>query len=209
MSDSFRKLNELTTPDPRSEMWLVADPDTGEARTIEIKDIHSQLEKLELHEGVPEKVRTHFNTTRNIFLYSWYVWRFRAVAEWHAFATLELALKIRSQREGKRNNLSHLIGEAMKKGWVKNEGFSIWQSAKQGYKEQKMIMKLVCPQPESEICDVDDDQFSYNYIKILRKGLPCMRNEYAHGSNMLGPGTYSHLLIVSEFINQLFKKDNV
>jgi len=188
-------------------MWGLIDPRTGEARSIEIKDIHSQLEKLVLHEGVPEKVRIHFDTTRNLFLYSWFVWRFRAVAEWHAFATLELALKIKSKRERKKNKLSCLINEAIRNGWVKNESFSIWQSAKQGYEEQKIIMKEILTQEELESNQADVDEFIYDYVKILRKGLPCMRNEYAHGSNMLGPGTYVHLLIVSEFINQLFMEN--
>ena len=50
------------------------------------------------------------------------------------------------------------------------------------------------------------DEFNYDYVEILREGLPYLRNEYAHGSNMLGPGTYLHLLIVTEFINQIFEK---
>lgn len=204
MSDSFRKLCELTTADPRSEMWAVIDQNTGESRKIEIKDIHSQLDKLVLHEGVPEKVRTHFNTTRNLFLYSWFVWRFRAVALWHALATLELALKMKT--EGKIKCLRKLIDHAIRNGWVKNENFSIWQSAKQDFEQQNMIMKELLTQAELESNPAHDDEFSYDYVEILRKGLPGIRNEYAHGSNMLGPGIYVHLLIVSEFINQLFEK---
>lgn len=205
MSDSFRKLCELTTPDRRSEMWGVIDPDTGEFRSIKIEDIHSRLEELELHEGVPEKVRTHFDTTRNLFLYAWFVWRFRAVAEWHASATLELALKIKT--EGRVKYLPNLIDHAIRNGWVKNEGFSAWQSAKQRYEEQRIFMKEILLRAKSESNRADDDGFNYDYVEILSKGLPYLRNEYAHGSNMLGPGIYHHLLTVSEFINQLFEEN--
>jgi hypothetical protein len=204
MSDSFRKLCDLTKPDPRSEMWLVADPDTGQFRSKKIEDLHSQIENLVLHEGVPEEVRTHFDTTKNLFLYSWFVWRFRAVAELHACATLELALRIKNG--GIKNGLKKLIEEAIENGWVKNEGFSIWQNAKQRYEEHTMIMKSVCTQSGLE-SNRTDEEFSYDYVENLGKGLTYLRNKYAHGSNMLGPGTYVDLLIISEFINQLFMEN--
>lgn len=204
MSDSFRKLCELTTPDPRSQMWVVPDPDTAELRSIKVEDIHSQLEELELHEGVPERVRTHFDTTRNLFLYSWFVYRFRSVAEWHASATLELALKIKT--EGKVKYLPNLIDHAIRNDWVKNEGFSVWQSAKQDIERRNMIMKELLTQAGLESNPANDEESNYDYMMILRDSLPYIRNKYAHGSNMLGPGTYLHLLIVSEFINQLFER---
>jgi len=204
MSDSFRKLCDLTKPDPRSEMWGMIDQDTGEFRSVKIEDIHSKLEKLVLHEGVPEKVRTHFDTAKNLLLYSWFVWRFRAVAESHSCATLELALRIKNGDSKK--GLKKLIEEAIKNGWVKNEGFSIWQSARQDFKEQNIIMKKILRQMELESNPSHDDEFNYDYVENLMEGLPYLRNKYAHGSNMLGPGTYVHLLIVSEFINQLFEK---
>jgi len=46
-----------------------------------------------LNDTVPEKIREHFETTKNLLLYSWFVYRFIPVAEFHAATTLEYALK--------------------------------------------------------------------------------------------------------------------
>jgi len=137
MPDSFRKLSELTTPGRGYESWGVIDQDTGECRSIKIEEIYARLERLELHEGVPEEVHKHFDTSRNLYLYSWFVYRFISVAEWHASATLELALKIKT--EGKIRFLPNLIEHAIENGWVKNEGFSVWQSAKERFKQNNMV----------------------------------------------------------------------
>jgi hypothetical protein len=202
MSDSFRKLCDLTKPDPRSEMWLVTDPNTGQFRSKKIEDLYSQIEKLVLHEGVPEKVRTHFETTRNLFLYSWFVWRFRAVAEWHSCATLELALKIKTK--GKIKYLPKLIDYAIENGLVKNEGFSVWQSARERFEQNKITMKEFLRQMVLESKQSLDEEFNYDYMGILKESIRYIRNEYAHGSSKLGLGQYLSLQIVSEFINQLF-----
>jgi len=78
-----------------------------------------------LNDTVPEKIREHFETTKNLLLYSWFVYRFIPVAEFHAATTLEYALKERT--DGKIKGLYRLIDHAVSKGWVKNEGFSNWQ----------------------------------------------------------------------------------
>ncbi|MBW7992378.1 MAG: hypothetical protein FVQ84_20510 [Planctomycetes bacterium] len=203
MADSFQKLCEIAKPDPRSEHWAIIDPDMGKLRMIKIEDIYSQLEKLELHTGVPKQVRTHFDTTRNLFLYSWFVYRFMPVAEWHASASLELALKIKSNE--KKKGLRKLIELAIENGWIKNEGVSVWKSAKQSYEQRKVMMEEFFNQIKSETTQVYNSEFDYDYIEVLKDTIPPIRNVYAHGKNFLHGGAYLQLQIVSDFINQLFE----
>jgi hypothetical protein len=203
MADSFRKLCEICKPDTRSEHWAIIDPDMGKFRLIKIEDIYSQLEKIELHKGVPKQVRTHFDTTRNLLLYSWFVYRLMPVAEWHASASLELALKIKSN--GKVKGLKKLIELAIENGWIKNERFSVWRSAKQSYEQRKVMMEEFFNKIKSESTQVHDGEFDYEYIEVLKNTIPPIRNVYAHGANFLHGGAYLHLEIVSEFINQLFE----
>ena len=202
MPDSFKKLCELTKPDPRSEMWCIFDPDTKNSRDIKIEDVYLQLKRLELHKGVPEKVRIHFDTTRNLYLYSWFVYRFTSVAEWHASATLEFALKIKAG--GKKEGLRKLIKHAIDHGWIRNEKFTVWQREKQIYEYHKSTMEQLSKEIASDTNQVQDDEFHYEYLNVLEELIPAIRNMYAHGSNMFGIGPFGHLITVSEFINQLF-----
>jgi len=69
-----------------------------------------------------------------------------------------------------------------------------------------MLVKELLKHSTLESTPPHSEEFSYDYIGILKDSIPYIRNEYAHGSNYLGMGSYLHLLIVSEFINQLFEK---
>ena|SRR2546425_496981 len=75
--------------------------------------------------GVPRVIRVHFETARNLLLYSWFVYPFQQVAEMHAFASVEYALRMRSGLPvGQRGEtLGRLLNRAVKEGWVRHEGF--------------------------------------------------------------------------------------
>lgn len=45
-----------------------------------------------LSADVPDEVRSHFKTGRNLFVYAWHVYRFNMVAEQHILAILEMAV---------------------------------------------------------------------------------------------------------------------
>ena len=134
-------------------------------------------------------------------MYSWFVFRFIPVAEFHAASTLEFALKHKT--EGKIRGLYRLIEHAISQGWVKNEGFSAWRNRKRMNDEQRRIYEELNKMTQKEI-EFHDEQ--YDYLAILKKSIPNIRNEYAHGSSMLHPGGYRKLEICAEFINQLFKR---
>ena len=75
----------------------------GTTRGSQLDDLHEQMSELKLNSAVPKDVCTGFDTARNLFLYSWLVYRSETVAEiLQAYATLELALGKAIGSGGKR-----------------------------------------------------------------------------------------------------------
>jgi len=202
--DTLKEFSEITVPDPRSGMFAAFDSEKGEFRRREIEDHYGMISKIALHKGVPEKVREHFETTKNLLLYSWFVYRFIPVAEFHAASTLEFALKLKTG--GKIKGLSKLISHAVDEGWVKNQGFSVWQNRMRMAEEEKKMYEQWSKLSEEEF---DFPEKEYDYLEILKKSIPALRNEYAHGSSFLHPGGYEKLEICAEFINQLFEGTDI
>ena len=93
--DAFRLLEQVFTVDPRYASRSVLDPKVG-ARLMTIEDHWKYIATIALHEGVSSVIRVHFETARNLLLYSWFVYPFQQVAEMHAFASVEYALRMRS-----------------------------------------------------------------------------------------------------------------
>jgi hypothetical protein len=61
-----------------------------------IESIYSLIQPITLGSTVPDEIRNHFETAKNLALYSWFVYSFNVVAAMHAFASLEMALRIKS-----------------------------------------------------------------------------------------------------------------
>ena len=202
--DTLKELSEVLLPDPRSEMYKILDPETGKLRTKTIEDHYAIVSKIILHDGVPEKIREHFETTKNILLYSWFVFRFIPVAEFHAATTLEYALKHKT--EGKIRGLNRLIEHAISEGWVKNKGFNIWQHHERMREEEKKMYDELGVLSEKDAKFYDEP---YDYLEKLKESIPSLRNIYAHGSSMIHSGGYAKLEICAEFINQLYEGNEI
>ena len=97
--EQFKKLKEIFEPDPRSELFQIFDEELGDFREKEISDLHENLEQIELKDSVPEAIRNHFITSKHLVLYSWFVYRFIPVAEFHTIASLEFALKLKTGKK--------------------------------------------------------------------------------------------------------------
>lgn len=91
--DALRSITSLGAPDRRMLVG-VQDPQS------ELAARHAFLSTLALDEAVPEHVRTHFETAKNVLLYSWCVYRFHMVAELYALSTLEFAFRERLRTLG-------------------------------------------------------------------------------------------------------------
>ncbi len=197
--DTLRALSEVTVPDPRSEGFAVLEPEVDGYRPKTIEDHYASISRVTLHAAVPEEVRQHFETTRNLLLYSWFVYRFIPVAEFHAACTLEYALKIKT--DGGIKGLYRLIEHAIEMGWVSERGFSGWHHRERTRATLEDLSEMMSGVGEQRVRFHDEP---YDFLKKLQESIPEMRNEYAHGSSMAHSGGYAKLEVCAEFVNQLF-----
>jgi hypothetical protein len=93
--ESLRNVSNIFAPDPRWEGWVRFDLESGSFKPRDIESHRELVAQCVLHDGVPEEARIQFEIAKNLFLYSWYVYRFVMVAQRQAFTTLEFALKIK------------------------------------------------------------------------------------------------------------------
>jgi hypothetical protein len=106
--ESLKKLEELYLPDVRYRDRGKRDIATGEITEMGVETIHSQVENVRLNGNVPEPVRSHFETAKNLILYSWFVYSFNAVAAMQAFASLEMAVRTKTG-VGVKGNFKDLL----------------------------------------------------------------------------------------------------
>src|SRR5436309_223354 len=93
--EKLKPLNEIFQPDVR-QTYFCRIMRTGEKREMTFEDHYSDVELIKLNDNVPEDIRDRFETARNLLVYSWFVYPFGVVAEFHALATVEAALKIKA-----------------------------------------------------------------------------------------------------------------
>ena len=182
--EKLRPAEYLHEPDPRNALTACCDMRTGFTRQLQAKDLHDAVAGFSLDPAVPEDITQHFETVKNLFLYSWFVYRFQPVAELQSLACLEYALRNRLENEiqtgkfnEKRPGLQKLLRYAIDNQLVKNEGFDRWVRSRD---------------PE------------WDLLASLEKALPRIRNDYAHGTYNLAPTALGIIELVHEIINQLF-----
>ena len=177
--EKLKKLEEITLPDVRNTCYVLINRETGERKPLSLEDVYKAVESVELHEGVPDDVRSQFNVARNLAIYTWFCYSFHQVSELKAFSTLEVALRVKFGKN--KAGFKRLLTEAVNSGLVKDRGF---RHIREGLKETD----------------------STSYVDRLPDIMPRFRNELAHGSSMLHPGSFMNLQICGDFINQLFSQ---
>ncbi len=215
--DYLRTPETVCKPDRRSPTTNIL---TDQPLTVAYQ--HEVIADISLHERVPDDIRIQFETTKNLYLYAWFVYRFYPVAKHHAYTCLELALRERFEAEllagGERKRqfgpgLKRLVEYAVKNGYVKNEGFELWrrqteQRAKHRTESEMWeeaqrngLNEITFNETQYEIKDEDRD---HNYVEVLIKSLPWLRNHYAHGSTSLDNQALGTIRLVAEIINQIY-----
>jgi len=221
--DYLKSAEELCAPDPRSH--LVGRIESSGFRKTTIDDHHRDVAQFELSLVVPEGIRIHFETAKNLYLYAWLVYRFYPVAEHHALASLELGLRERFKLgipkkywsiAGREPTLKPLLRYAIDINMIRNQGFRRWnervlERAKHRY-DQECLSELIernLDQIELDYNQVapNDEDREWDYLPILLEVLPEIRNGYAHGSTMLHNQVLGTLELVCEILNQLFDGD--
>lgn len=218
--DYLKSADELCLPDPRSN--LVGRIEASGFRKATVSDHHSDVAQLELSHAVPERVRIHFETAKNLYLYAWLVYRFYPVAEHHALASLELGLRERFKSgipktywniTGREPTLKPLLRYAIDIKSIRNQGFRCWNQRVLERARHRYAHERVCKLIERNLDQIEldynqavpnDKDREWDYLPILFELLPEIRNVYAHGSTMLHRQVLGTLELVCEILNQVF-----
>ena len=215
-AESLRSPDAAAEPDPRTTMFAGQTPPSLAAH-------HRDIEAIQLATGVPEAVAIQFETARNLYLYAWHVYRFFPVAQSQALFSLEFGLRERlPERLPERYQrswqpqpmLAGLVAYAIDQGLVRNEGFRRWHQTAEVRARQRRSMEIFQAMLDQQLESVEvderqplnitpDDQ-SWDLVTILRKSLPSLRNELAHGSSMLTNEVLGTIELVAEILSQIY-----
>jgi len=116
--EKLKPLSEVCQPDIRYRSRADLDRTTGTVSETTIESLYSLIEPLVLPANVPDDVRSHFETAKNLALYSWFVYAFNVVAAMHAFASLEMAVRMKTNDD--KAPFKHLIDKAFNNRKVDN-----------------------------------------------------------------------------------------
>jgi len=177
--EELKSFSMLLQPDERSANFVLRNASTNEVRPITLNDRYQSVAEITLSTTAPENVQSQFNIARMLGIYAWLYYPFHQVAELKAFSTVEMALRLRFPE--KKGALNKLLSFAIEEGVIVDKGFS-------------------------HIDVRDDDPTSYS--KNLPGVVSFLRNDLAHGSWTLHPGSLSTLRNCAEIINQLFPEAN-
>ena len=209
----LRPVEYITEPDPRTSCY-----------SKQLVHFHRDVSSLKLNDNVPQNIVIQFETTKNLYLYGWFIYRFYTVSEHHALACLEFALYSRYRKTIPKNKyfpkhkepgLQALLQYAIDLNDIKNEEFETWRKitfnkARSRYKHnksQEMHEKgLNQIELDYDKVEVEEEDKDWNYVQVLNEILPRRRNDHAHGSDKLDSfhSPLHTIQIVSEVINQIY-----
>lgn len=199
--DQFRNLAEVLEPDPRQGNLVIPTTDAEAFRGRELRDVHRSVAEAFLHDGVPDDVWIQFETARNLWLYSWFVYRFSAVAELVVYASLERALHLACIDRGVSppRGLGALMSLAVKARWINALAIQGYRSLLERNRHFREHLQAV--QPDVSLSEGPDPEA---YLQAVQNALRALRNEYAHGDPLLTGYGAQAIRLCADTINQLF-----
>ena len=210
VQDPLKSLDEICEPDKRQKLFL----------GISLNGNHAKLSRIKLNRRVPVEVRQLFETAKNLSLYSWFVYRFHQVSELTAYSALEMALRLRYEKEvGKKRRLTfrELLGYAQENNWIDNNRFSRPyqnETARRKAEHEKFLEVVLSGAPDSGESIPIDPPTEQEVLKARNEpdmvsgivdSFAILRNELAHGSSTLHPNSIATLQVVAEVINQIYE----
>jgi len=139
--EPLRPLLDVRAPDPRHRL---AGP------TLET--MHATLAEIRLHDRVPPQVAQLFETSKNLSLYAWFVFRFHPIAGFLARASLEMALREKWESvygrppSSKEKHFKAMLEHARQHLWIKAAAFqSLAPIAARRVDEKKLFELLKDP----------------------------------------------------------------
>jgi hypothetical protein len=171
----LKSISSINEPDIRFRNLA----DASGTRAMSIADLHAMIEPIQLSDAVPEEIRREFDTARNAFIYSWFVYEFTTLAELAGYTVLELALRRRidpaSPNTSKSRGLNRLLQKAAETGYLKRSDFETPSPGGSG----------------TMLCQLDL--------------IPMLRNHVAHGNvHLLPQGALASLQLCRDVIEKLY-----
>ncbi len=193
--ESLKKLAEVTEPDVRQNFFPALDSSSPSGmRKRTLQDFHRAAESIQLHAGVPDAIRSHFETARNLIIYSWFYFPFNVTAQLCAYTTVEFA--IRTKARDFKTPFKSLLKKAVDAGQITDNGFTAVARRAKRIREENENRPPGFELPEPTLLR--------HYSDTLASTIPVLRNELAHGTTMLHERGASHVRLCAELINQLF-----
>ncbi len=206
----YDSLREGTVATIKSkEQYFEPDP-TNKLFPLLSLDVHYEmvLQYCQIHEDVPEDVRSYFNAVVTLYLYGWLYYPFFTLASERSFFAVEMALRKRLppkklDKKGRDPRfLGDLLREAKDAGLMRDEGFPSLENRRASAEESN--------QHGAEILGRDPEpQHEVPYVDVLIRAFPWVRNRFAHPNmqSIMPPGpALDGLILAAEIINQLWAK---
>ena len=148
---------------------------------VTLSDYYKKVKKIKLSSECPQNIIQHFDDARNLYLYSYFYYRFGMIARRELITTLELALKERLNmvRPATRTTgLKELISQIISYKIINKDN-----------------LRLIRPNLKS-----------ISEFRKLMTNFRTMRNELSHGSDVLFPMMMQDFADIRNIINLLFNK---
>lgn len=204
MRQPLKQLNEIFDADPRSASFVRFDAIGRHPKTIE--DHYEDIAAIRLSEGVPPAIRDEFDTIRNLYLYSWYVYDFSVAADQYAYALIEKTIKEKCRcselpLKGSEG-LKTLLKLSIRNGWLTNAAFDFITELT----ATEIVPDVSGTEPPSLVTTPRYRPSDTDYCESLVESLPYLRNKVAHGDAGLGfpSSTLGTIRICACIANALF-----
>jgi hypothetical protein len=121
----MKDLSRVFEPDVRNLSMVKMDRTTGAVSPMTIEDHYGLVARVELHTGVPDGVRSYFETVKTLVLYGWLYYPFFAMSHINMALVVEMALRNRLPVTGRdKRGLADLFKEAEAAGVVAKTDFN-------------------------------------------------------------------------------------
>ena len=192
--DSLKPLAEVLQPDERWRLFSGS-----------LEDHHRLIASIQVNASAPEAVRQQFENARNVWLYAYFAYSLLTVAMSTLHVACEMAVKARAERESlsgwKRMRFAQLLDAAIDQRWLVDVGFAAAERREAARSIQRELIREIGGKDIGPFVSPTDDQ---EYSRVLMQSIRRLRNDLAHGENLLDPNLSPSFQVVADFINQLF-----
>jgi hypothetical protein len=187
--EELKPLGELLVPDRRMSRTWIRDRSTGATRPYEIADHYARYAAMGFDEKVPDEVASSWTAAQHLAIYAFYAYAFVPFAMLHALSTLELALRLRLDRND-NPGLRRLLREAGQRGLI----------------DMRALLPRERLPPDVIIETGEPDLSPDEYWEVLADSLSGLRNMLAHGSHTLLPDALVQMDVAHRIIQQAYAK---